>query len=71
MNFLKNTNRYPSYLQTILTSVLLSAIILITVIQQPLIQIGTPRVISNNTILTNFNFHVHCPLTNRTDRGFI
>lgn len=72
MNLIKRSNAFSSYLETIITSVVIAVVVFVTVVNQPkqgdsvAINIGT-----ENVTISDFNFHVHCPLRRRSDGGFV
>lgn len=75
MNPIRRNDAFASFTETIVTSLLISILVFVAVINQP--NIDVPQ--SNDTVPQNkvangvetFNFHVHCPLRNRTDGGFV
>jgi hypothetical protein len=75
MNPIRRNNAFASFTETIITSIVISVVIFMAVVNQPEPNKNQESVAPNQNNITtdveSFNFHVHCPLRSRNDGGFI
>lgn len=75
MNPIRRNDDFASFTETIVTAVIISVFVFVAVVNQPKTDASQSNSAVPQNNITNdfetFNFHVHCPLRNRTDGGFV
>jgi hypothetical protein len=75
MNPIRRNDGFASFTETIVTSILISVFVFVAVVNQPKTDATqTNNIVPQNNVTTDvetFHFHVHCPLRNQSDGGFV
>lgn len=74
MNPIRRNDAFASFTETIVTSIVISVLVFMVVVNQPKTNETQSNVLPQNNATVDvetFNFHVHCPLRNQSDGGFV